>query len=321
MKKAIRIIFRTVIIIFVLMNVIIAFHGYKFTHFGNEVKKAEGGTKQLTTTDKIKTIFFGVESTRPGDLVMPSQKYETVYLQSNVKLECWSLKADSAKGTVIIFHGYRGSKSDMIDRSDEFLKLGYNTLLVDFMGSGGSEGSSTTIGYKEAEEVKTCYDYVASKGEKNIYLFGTSMGAVAIMKAENDYRLKATGLILECPFGTMYKTVSVRMKAMGVNPVPVAGMIMFWGGLESGFWPFSHNPEEYAKAIKLPTLLMWGEQDKRVSRAETDAIYANLPGPKTLKTFPLCGHQDYIPQYHDLWVNDVHFFLQTSSGAIVDRID
>ena len=311
MKKAIWVIARTIIIIFVLMNIIIAFHGYKFTHFSSEIKKM-GASAEPTTADKIKTLIFGVESTRPGDLVTPSQPYETVYLQSNVKLQCWSLKADSAKGTVIIFHGYRGSKSDMIDRSDEFLKLGYNTLLVDFMGSGGSEGSSTTIGYKEAGEVKTCYDYVASKGEKNIYLFGTSMGAVSIMKAVNDYPLNPKGLILECPFGTMYKTVSVRIKSMGVNPVPVAGMLMFWGGIENGFWPFSHNPEEYAKGIKLPTLLMFGEQDKRVSRAETDAIYANLAGPKTLKAFPLCGHQDYIPQYHDLWVSDVSSFLQNN---------
>ncbi len=311
MKKTIRVIIRTTVIIFVVLNVIMIFHGYKFTHFGGEMKKI-GKPKLLTTSDKIKTIFFGVESTRPGDPIKPSQKYETLYLQSNVKLECWSLKADSAKGTVIIFHGYRASKSEMIDRSDEFLKLGYNTLLVDFMGSGGSEGSSTTIGYKEAEEVKTCYDYVASKGEKSIYLLGTSMGAAAIMKAENDYQLSAKGLILECPFGTMYKTVSVRVSAMGVNPFPIAGMLMFWGGVENGFWPFNLNPEEYARSIKLPTLLMWGEQDKRVSHAETDAIYANLQGPKTLKTFPLCGHEDYIPQYHDLWVSDVSSFLQNT---------
>ena len=313
MKNILKRALRILLIIFVIMNVTLAFHGYKFTHFGTEVKKTEDSKpKTLTTSDKIKTILFGVESSRPGDDITPSQKYETVYLQSNVKLQCWSLKIDSAKGTVIIFHGYRGSKSGMIDRSDEFLKLGYNTLLVDFMGSGGSEGSSTTIGFKEAEEVKTCFDYVASKGEKNIYLLGTSMGAAAIMKAVNDYQLNAKGVILECPFGTMYKTVSVRVQAMGVNPVPIAGMIMFWGGLENGFWPFNHNPEEYAKNIKLPTLLMWGEEDKRVSRAETEAIYANLQGPKTLKTFPLSGHQDYLPQYHDLWVSDVNSFLQNS---------
>lgn len=45
-------------------------------------------------------------------------------------------------------------KSSMIDKADVFLDLGYNVFMVDFIGSGGSEGLQTTIGYKEAENVK-----------------------------------------------------------------------------------------------------------------------------------------------------------------------
>ena len=292
----------------VLLNVIGAFQAHKFTHFTTE-KVMRIDPHHLSTGDKIKAIVFGIDMPRPIDSVKPSQPFEIVQLQSNVKLECWSLQTDSTKGTVIIFHGYRASKSQMIDRSDEFLKMGYNTLLVDFMGSGGSEGNSTTIGFKEAEEVRAAYDYVAGKGEKHIYLFGTSMGAVSVMKAVNDYHLDASGLILECPFGTMIKTVGVRVKKMGLHDLPTTYLLMFWGGLENGFWAFNHNPEDYAKNIARPTLLLYGEKDDRVSRGEIDRIYANLQGIKDLKTFPLSGHQDYIPQYGDLWRDDVSFFM------------
>ena len=78
----------------------------------------------------------------------------------------------------------------MLDKSEIFLELGYNTFLVDFMGSGGSEGNQTTIGFLEAEQVETSFNYLKNKGEKNILLFGTSMGAVAIMKAIHDFDLK-----------------------------------------------------------------------------------------------------------------------------------
>ena len=299
----------TFLVVFVLLNIIVTFHAYKFTHFSNkQVKRVNIG--ELSGADKLKTILFGVEDGRPADIEEPGQTCETVYITSNVKLQCWSIKADSAKGTVIIFHGYRGSKSSMIDRSDEFLKLGYNTLLVDFMGSGGSEGNSTTIGFKEAEEVKSAFDYVAAKGEKHIFLFGTSMGAAAVMKAVHDYQLPATGLFLECPFGTMLKTVTVRVKAMGLHKFPTAYLLMFWGGIENGFWAFAHNPEEYARGIKLPVLLMYGEADNRVSREETDQIFENLKGRKTLKTFPLSGHEDYLYKYKDLWISDVTDFLR-----------
>jgi pimeloyl-ACP methyl ester carboxylesterase len=317
-RKAIRIIVGILLGLFALLNVIGAFHAYKFTHFSTEkIKRAD--EHRLTGPDKIKTLFFGVDMPRPVDSIKPSQPFETVYLQSNVKLECWSLKSDSNLGTVIIFHGYGASKSKMIDRSDEFLKMGYNTLLVDFMGSGGSEGNSTTIGFKEAEEVKTAFDYVSSKGEKHIYLFGASMGAVSIMKAINDYHLHATGLILECPFGNMFKTVDVRVKKMGLHTFPTTYLLMFWGGLENGFWAFSHNPDEYARHIDIPVLLMYGEKDERVSRAEIDSIYTHLYGYKDLTTFPLCGHQDYIPLYHDIWVSSVNHFLGDSKAAFLTR--
>ena len=63
------------------------------------------------------------------------------------------------------------------------------------MGSGGSEGNETTIGYKEAEEVKSCYDYVAGQGEKRIFLFGTSMGAAAILKDNERLPINPCGYI------------------------------------------------------------------------------------------------------------------------------
>ena len=75
-----------------------------------------------------------------------------------------------------------------------FLFVGYSPD-VDFMGSGGSEGNQTTIGFLEAKQVKTCFDYLTEKGEKNIFLFGTSMGSVAIMKAISDFDIKPKAII------------------------------------------------------------------------------------------------------------------------------
>ena len=88
----------------------------------------------------------------------------------------------------------------LLDKSDLFLQLGYNTLLVDFMGSGGSEGNQTSVGFFEAEEVKTCYDYVKRQSNAAVFLFGTSMGAVAMLKAIRDDAIAPDGILLECPF-------------------------------------------------------------------------------------------------------------------------
>ena len=148
-----------------------------------------------------------------------------------------------------------------------------------------------------------------SKGEENIYLFGSSMGAVAIMKAMQEYDLKAKGLILECPFGSMYKTTCARFRAMNAPTFPMASLLVFWGGVQSGYWAFGHQPTEYAKNINCPTLILYGEKDQNVSREEIDEIFSNLKENKILKTYPEAGHENYLIRYKDRWVSDVEEFL------------
>ena len=294
------------------MNVVAYFHAYKFTHFTyNNVVKTKDA-KKLSTIDKMKTLFFGIDNPRPVNKGTPTQKFETIKLQSNKTIECWSIKTDSAKGTVILFHGYSGQKSSLLDKSDEFIKLGYNTLLVDFMGSGGSEGNQTTMGFKEAEEVKTTFDYLARNGEKKIYLFGTSLGAVAILKAISDYQLNPRGIIIECPFGSMYETICARFQLMKIPSFPMAGLLGFWGGVQNGFWAFEHNSTEYAKSVKCPTLLLYGEQDQKVNRREIDKIYSNLNCKKELKTYPLAAHENYLTSYKQQWIQDVKSFMRNN---------
>jgi alpha-beta hydrolase superfamily lysophospholipase len=293
-----------------LSNAIAFMHAYKFTHF----TRAETArtNNELSVSEKLKVIFTGVNNPRPLNKQLPLHPYRTIYIKSNKKLECWFLDADSARGTVILFHGYGGNKSLMLDKADEFLKMGYNTMLVDFMGSGGSEGNTTTIGFKEAAEVQDCYEYLVRNHFQNISLFGTSMGSVAVMKAVKDYNLQPASIIIECPFGSMYQTVCARFKMLGIPSFPMAGLLVFWGGVQNGFWAFSHNPEAYAKSIHCPTLLLYGEKDEKVSRREIDAIFKNLQGKKHLETYPLAGHENYLKLYGNKWVSDVKSFLDNT---------
>lgn len=306
-RKIIRRILWFLLFLFVLVNVIAYMHAYKFTHFSDPSGKRTDN--HLSAIEKLKLAFTGIDNPRPVNKAVPDHPYQTIKIKSNKELECWLIKADSARGTVVIFHGYGGEKSSMLDKAEEFIRMGYNTMLVDFMGCGGSEGSTTTIGFKEAIEVKDCYEYLVKNNFPNISLFGTSMGAVAIMKAINDYELKPGSIIIECPFGSLYQTVCARFRMQGIPSFPVAGLLVFWGGVQNGFPAFSHDPEEYAKSIHCPTLLLYGEKDQKVSRKEINTIFQNLQGPKSLITYPLAGHENYLTLYKDEWVNDVKDFL------------
>ena len=304
--------FWALLVLFVFMNVVAYQHAYKFTHFTNEVSARTKDPKDLSTFSKAKLLFTGIDNPKPKNKSFPLHDYQTIKIKSTEELECWQIKTPNAKGTVIMFHGYAGEKSSLLDRADEFLKLGYQIFLVDFMGSGGSEGDGTSVGFEEAEQVKDCFNYVSNEGEKNIILFGTSMGSAAILKAIDDHALSPQSIVIECPFGSLYKTTKARFRLMNVPSFPMASMLCFWGGVQNGYWAFSHNPSEYAKSVRYPVLLLYGEQDDRVSNEETDLIFKNLKGHKVLKKYPKEGHNVFSEKNRSNWVQDVSQFLYTS---------
>ena len=135
------------------------------------------------------------------------------------------------------------------------------------------------------------------------------MGAVAIMKAIDKFGIEPERVILACPFGSMYKTVCARFETMNAPTFPMAGLLVFWGGLQNGFWAFGHNPTEYAKKVSCPALLLYGAKDEKVSRAEITDIYDNFNGPKQLEIFPEAAHENYLKKYRIEWTEDVAKFL------------
>lgn len=291
------------------MNVVAGFHAYKFTHFSLEKIEKTKGANRLSFLDKVKTLLLGVNNPRPTNKSRPTVAFETVMLGTNGRTAGWWMPTDSAKGTVILFHGYSGEKSSMLDKAYVFREWGYSTLLIDFMGSGESYGNQTTIGFLESNQVQLAHRFVHGKGEEKIFLFGTSMGAVAVLKAMNDYNLDATGLLLECPFGSMLETVQARFRSMQVPTFPMANLLVFWGGVENGFNAFNHKPTLYAKSVTCPVLLMYGQLDEKVSSGEIHRVYKNLSGPRTLVEYPLAGHENYLNKYAEEWTRDVGRFL------------
>lgn len=293
------------------MNVVAFLHAYKFTHFAAGELARTKDPAQLGTLEKALLLFTGIDNPRPATRVTPKRAYKTYNIQSNFLLEAWRLDVPQARGTVILFHGYAGEKSSLLTRADEFLKMGYSTLLVDFTGSGGSEGNHTTVGFDEAREVYDCYASVRATGERNIILFGTSMGAAAILKASQDFEMNPAAVILECPFGSLYRTVQARFDMMNIPAVPMAALLTFWGGAQHGYWAFGHNPQQYARRVTCPALLLYGKQDERVSLEETESIYNNLPHQKVLKVYDDAGHDVFADANKKRWAADVSAFIRS----------
>lgn len=181
-------------LLFILYNAFVFNHAYRFTHFYGQIKTSD--PKKIGLSEKTKIIFAGIGNPRPENTILPKKPYVKVAINGNLATKCWHIKVPNAKGTVILFHGYGGNKSDLLGQSAIFNKMGYNCLLADFMGSGESEGNATTIGFYEARQVVDCYNYVKKTEKHPIVLYGNSMGAAAIMRALAIYKIKPQKVVL-----------------------------------------------------------------------------------------------------------------------------
>ncbi len=299
------------IVTFVLLNVVVLFHAYKFTHFYEPGEIAIKKHADKTAWDISREILTGanfVKQPNPD----PDSTFRVTYLNTadGIKLEAWEKTVPGARGTVAIFHGHGSKKSSMLPEAAVFSGLQYNILLLDFRAHGGSGGNTCTIGFYEAEDIKLAYDHLAAKGEKNIILFGASLGAATITKAIFDYSLSPAKVILDMPFASLSDAVNGRLKIMNLPPEPLGTLLTFWGGTTHGFWAFNHNPYEYARAIKCPVLLQRGRNDARVTQAETEKIFRNIGSPKKLVIYENSAHESLCKKETAKWTDEITSFLQ-----------
>ena len=295
------------------INAVAFFHAWRFTHFANEPGLHSPNPEQLSAGQKLGLLLTGIRNPKPQNGPKPGFPVETVHIASpNGPLEAWYATPTSgrASGTVALFHGYTSSKSHLTHEAGYFRRLGYNVLLVDQTGNGNSAGFRTTVGYREADDVAAAVRWLHNQHPTDsLILYGVSMGAVAIMRAEAELGVRPTANILECPYGNMRQTAYNRFESMHVPGFPLADLLVFWGGVQNGFWAFGLNAERYATQIHTPTLLLWGTADPRVTRAETDAIFAHLAGPKARHDFPGVGHEPYWQRYSADWEGQLRGFL------------
>ena len=295
-------------------NAVAYFHAWRFTHFSNEPGVHSPNPEQLSPAKKLWLLLTGIRNPKPQNGPNPSFPVETVTIASpNGALEAWYARPDSghARGTVALFHVYTSSKSHLTHEAGYFRRLGYNVLLVDQAGNGNSASFRTTVGYREADDVAAAVRWLRARHPADsLILYGVSMGAVAILRAEAELGVRPTANILECPYGNMRQTAYNRFESMHVPGFPMADLLVFWGGVQNGFWDHGLNAERYASQIHTPTLLLWGTADPRVTRAETAAIFTHLAGPKARHDFPGVGHEPYWKCYSADWEQQVRAFLR-----------
>src|SRR5579871_3277165 len=131
-----------VVALLLLVNVMTYVHARAMTTFAPGGRRS-ARPEELSALGKACILLTGVNLPRPVNDKTPAEfglEYETVEIRENngVDLEAWRIRCRDARAVVVMFHGYAASKSSLLTEALALHRLGCETLLVDFRGSGGS---------------------------------------------------------------------------------------------------------------------------------------------------------------------------------------
>lgn len=106
--------------------------------------------------------------------------------------------APSPRGTILVLHGIRDRKTNMLGVGRLLSQNGFRAILIDLRGHGDSSGDRLTCGIVEARDLSQVVDELSRRGLLSgaLGVYGPSYGgAVAIQLAALDPRVRAVAAV------------------------------------------------------------------------------------------------------------------------------
>lgn len=219
-----------------------------------------------------------------GPLLMQSSTHQAI--------AGWIVRGKPGAGAVLLLHGVRGNRLDMLGRARFLAKLGYSVLLIDLPGHGESPAEHITFGVNEADGVRAALDYLARAlpGEK-IGVIGVSLGAASLVLAHA--RVEPSAVILESMYPTIAEAVEDRLRLHLGPAAPALAPLLLWQlPMRLGISADQLRPIDAIAAIHAPLLIVAGAVDRHTTLPETRRLFAAARAPKTLWIIDGAGHVD-----------------------------
>ncbi len=216
---------------------------------------------------------------------VPQNCQTTDFAGAGVTLKGWRCTAASpVRGTIVYLHGIadnRGSAAGVVQR---FLPRGFSVVAYDSRAHGESRGDACTYGFFERQDLRRVID---TFGPGPVILIGTSLGAaVALQEAADDPRVSAV---------VAAETFS-DLRTVATERAPV---FFTKGTIDRAFEAAERDarfrvddvqPQESARRISAPVLVIHGADDVETPPAHSERVYRALNGPKQFILVPGAGH-------------------------------
>ena len=270
------------------------------------------------------------------NLVNIEPRYSVASLPTGVRLR-YAEQGDSSGRPLIFLHGYTDS-SFSFSRVLPLLDPQYRAFALDQRGHGDSERPRR--GYHLRDFAEDVVAFMDELGLGRATLVGHCMGSLVAQRVALNEPGRVEGLVLvssmtsarhiegadelqqgvealgetvpaefarEFQAGTVYRPLPEEFMD-GVVAESLKVPVRVWRAALAGLLSDEHATR--LGHIRTPTLLIWGDRDALLSRAEQDALAAALNCDAPLVVYPETGHSPHWEQ-PERFVYDLEAFLRT----------
>ena len=205
------------------------------------------------------------EARHPKDLSWPCLDLELVGCQGNV-IRGWIVPADEPNAVILLLHGHRKNKVQMLGRARFLRPKGYTLVFIDHRHHGASDDAPFGLGYFGRLDLAKVVEHLRKREElKNIPIgaLGLSLGATTAIAAALD-GVDLAAVVADSPTSNQAKTLAEYGKRLYCFPESIT---MFGLNIAQWWWQMDYQKMHLEKRMgqcQIPILIIHGDEDQRV---------------------------------------------------------
>jgi len=212
-----------------------------------------------------------------------------------LNLKGWFLPQTDSTKAIVLLHGVRANREQVLPRALWLHSLGYNVLLYDARGCGESAPALHSFGHYETRDLIGALHWLQDRGMTRIGCLGCSQGAATILLASGQLPPSVHAVVAEASYATLQNTIDDHFRAHTALPGCFFGMLVV---------PFSEakldlkvaevSPLHEIPKLQAPLFIIGGTSDKMAPPAGTHQLFEAATSEKNLWMIEGARHADLL---------------------------
>lgn len=215
--------------------------------------------------------------------------------QATGQVSAWFSPGQPGRGAVLLLHGVRSHRGQMLARARLLHEAGLGVLLIDLPAHGESSGERISFGWRESQGVAAALNFLRRElPQERLGVIGVSLGGASLLLLPPAQRGPLQAVVLESVYSTIEEAVHNRLRvrigeflSRGLTPLLLSQL-----PLRLGVVPAQLRPEQALRQLDAPVLVAGGQLDTQTPSAETQRMAAAAPQLQALWLVEGAHHTD-----------------------------